>query len=220
MWKTAGAHLVVAVLLAWTALARPAGADVAPPPGFRIASSEALAPGLEVLSLVRERPAQVVHVAKVQPGPGVALRAVLSNGAVAGGDPRLERTSSMCARLRCLMAVNADFAFPDSGQPVGGLVSLGELVRSPNQQHHQLLIGADGALRTGQLAWSGTLVPTDLRPLVLDGVNVPRGRDMLVVYTPTFGPSTEANPHGVELALEIVRPEPPLRIGQTAIARP
>src|SRR5205807_10553355 len=101
----------------------------------------------------------------------VSLRAVLSNDEVAGPAPNGERTSSMCARVHCLLAVNGDFAGGDD-QPLGGLLTGGELLRTPSPSELQLSVGKDGSLSAGELAWSGTLVPTDLDPLTLTGVNV------------------------------------------------
>ena len=40
-------------------------------------------------------------------------------------------------------------------------------------------------------AWTGKLLPTDLKPLDLDGVNVARPAGKVVLYTPAFGASTK-----------------------------
>lgn len=143
---------------------------------------------------------------------------MLSNDAVAGPEPRLERTSSMCARIHCVVAVNGDF-FADTGQPVGAVVADDRLLRSPNAKHHQLILAPDGALSTGQIGWRGALVPSDLQQLELNGVNVERERDGLVLYTAAQGATTGANQYGVEMLLEVVRPAGPIRIGQTTLVR-
>jgi len=125
-----------------------------------------VAPGVERLDLVRDKPPLAVHVARIAPDAAVSLRAVLSNDEVAGPDPIVERTSSMCQRVHCLLAVNGDFAGGDD-QPLGGLLTGGELLRSPSSSQLQLSVGKDGTLSAGELAWSGTLVPTDLGGLPL-----------------------------------------------------
>lgn len=201
---------------ATVALPDPAGAQTAVPPGYQVTVHEELAPGVEHLRLVRPEPPLVVNVARIAPGAPVSLRAVLSNELVAGSEPVLERTTSMCLRVRCIVGVNADF-FSVGGQPLGGIVSGGQLLRSPNPTHHQLLVTREGKLRAGSFDWSGKLVPTDLRPLELDALNVPRTPDKVVLYTPAFGPSTDAAGGGAEIALRLIEPTGRLRLGQTAL---
>jgi hypothetical protein len=186
------------------------------PPGFKVTAREVVAPGLIHYQLVRDDPATVVNVAwQAADAPG-ELRVVLSNEAIAGYTPQAEPTSDMCKRIACLVAVNGDF-FAGEGQPVGAVLSDGRLMRSPNPKHHQLSRSVDGSLETGSLSWRGTVVPTDLQPIELDGVNVTREADGLVLYTPSFGPSTGTNDFGVELVLSVVRPEGPIRVGQTTV---
>jgi phosphodiester glycosidase len=196
-------------------LSEPAWAETPVPAGYQVTVRENLAPGVEHLRLVRSQPPLVVHVARVAPDAPVTLRAVLSNEQVAGSEPLLERTTSMCLRVRCIVATNADFF--SSGQPLGGLITDGQLLRSPSSSHHQLSVTRDGKLEAGSFEWSGKLVPTDLRALSLDGVNVPRTADGIVLFTPAFGPSTEASAGGAEISLRLVEPGGPLRLGQTAM---
>lgn len=188
------------------------------PRGFTVTEHRELSPGVTETTLMRANPSSVVHVATRAAGAAAELRVVLSNDAVAGAEPRLERTSSMCARIRCVVAVNGDF-YATTGNPVGAVVADDQLLRSPNPKHHQLIEAPGGALSTGQLAWRGSLVPSDLQQLKLDGVNLERERDGLVLYTTAHGPTTGANDHGGEMVLEVVRPDGPLRIGQTTLVR-
>jgi hypothetical protein len=122
----------------------------------------------------------------------------------------------MCERVRCVAAVNGDFAFP-AGEPVGGLVTGGQMLRSPVPTQHQLSVTIDGELAAGTLAWSAQLVPSDLRPVVVLGLNVARPADGIVLYTPSFGPATATNDFGSELVLRIVEPAPQPRVAQTAL---
>jgi hypothetical protein len=186
------------------------------PAGFHLEASAVLAPGVEHIRLTRAEPPLVVNVARVAPDAPVTLRAVLSNEQVAGTDPLLERTSSMCARVNCLVALNGDFAAVGSDQPIGGLISGGQLLRTPSDTHHQLSVTGDGHLSAGSFDWLGQLVPTDLRPLRLDGVNVARPDGKVVLYTPAFGPTTETTGPGTSLVLRAVQPAGPLRLDQTA----
>ena len=203
-------------LLGVPAVALAADGTLSIPHGFKVTEREALAPGLIHFQLVRKDPATVVNVALQAAGAPGEFRVVLSNEAVAGYQPQAELTSAMCKRIACLVAVNGDF-FAGEGQPVGAVLSDGRLMRSPNPKHHQLSRSADGTLETGSLSWHGTVVPTDLQPIELDGVNVTREADGLVLYTPSFGPSTGTNAFGVELVLSVGRPEGPIRVGQTTV---
>ncbi|MCA1832935.1 MAG: phosphodiester glycosidase family protein [Actinomycetota bacterium] len=196
-----------------------AAPSVSVPDGYTITTQRQLAPGLTHVQMASFSPPERVNIALLAHGSKLELRTVLSNDAIAEDGPRLERTSSMCLRIRCVVAVNGDF-YAEAGQPVGGLVSGGELVRTPNNSHHQLLIqpGQPPVAETA-FPWKGTLVSTDLQGLSLDGVNVDRGTGKLVLYTPAFGPSTRTNDFGVELTIDIVQPSGPLRLGRTALVR-
>lgn len=186
------------------------------PPGFTVAERETIAGGLMRYRLVREHPETVVNVAWQAVGSPSRLRVVLSNEEIAGAQPQSELTSSMCRRIRCLVAINGDF-FAGEGTPVGAVLSEGQLLHSPNRKHHQLSLSEGGLLETGSLEWRGTLVPTDLRPLELDGVNIVREANQLVLYTPANGPTTGANAYGVELVVSVVKPAGPIHVGQTTV---
>ena len=205
-------------------LASPAWADPAPvpfkvPTGYQVTVSREIAPGLVHSTLVRRAPEEVVNVAARTAGSQAEFRVLLSNDAIAGPDPRLERTSSMCARVECLVAVNGDFFGEDDGQPIGALVAGDQLLHSPNPRHHQLNEAADGTFSTGQLGWRGTLVPSDLQQLDFSGVNVPRDTNDLVLYTPAEGPTTGTNRFGAELAVQVVRPAGDILLGTTTLVR-
>ena len=220
------AVMVVALVAAGSLLgpgARPAQAADAPAPsepgvpaGFRVVARTPVAAGVERLELVRDEPPLRVHVARLAADAPVSLRAVLSNDEVAGQDPIVERTSSMCRRVHCLLAVNGDFAGSDD-QPLGGLLTGGELLRSPSPSQLQLSVEGDGSLSAGELDWSGTLVPTDLEPLSLAGVNVAAGAGGLTLYTPAYGPALATAGLTAVLAFRNVEPAGPLTAGQTTM---
>ena len=194
----------------------PAPAEPGVPPGFRVLSRTTVAAGAEQLELVRDEPPLRVHVARIARDAAVSLRAVLSNDQVAGIGPIGERTSSMCQRVHCLLAVNGDFAGGDN-QPLGGLLSGGQLLRTPSLSELQLTIGKDGSISAGELPWSGTLLPTDLEPLTLAGVNVSPAADGLTLYPPAFGPALLTTGPTTTLAFRTVEPLGPMRVGQTTM---
>lgn len=211
--------LLVAAFAAFSAA--PVRAEISVPEGYRLDRRQEVAPGVEHLTFSHRDPPQVVHVARLTPGARVTVRTMLSNGLVsgAGAGASMERTSAMCVRAGCILGVNGDFYFPETGEPVGGLVSAGELIRSPSQHHHQLIFDGDGALSAGNFVWKAALVSTDLVQTSIGALNSERQADQIVLYTPKFGASTATNRFGVELVGELLRPPPPLRLGQTSLVR-
>jgi hypothetical protein len=216
LWTTiigAALSAIVLTLAAPTA----AWADELPiPAGYRVTARDTPADGVEHLVLTGANPPMLVNVARITAGAPVSLRAVLSNDTVAGDEPRLETTSSMCARVHCLFGVNADFAGVGDNEPLGAFVTDGALLRTPSTTHHQLSLTADGKLTDQTFAWTGKLLPTDLQPLDLDGVNVARPAGKVVLYTPANGGSTKTDTPGVDLVVRVVEPAGEFRLGQTA----
>ena len=208
--------LALAAFAATVVSSAPAwAADLPVPAGYTVAAHDAPADGVEHLTLTRTNPSMVVNVARITAGAPVSLRAVLSNDQVAGDGARLETVSSMCARVHCLVGVNGDFFGADS-EPLGGFVTDGALLRSPSPTQNQLSLTDDGKLTDQRFTWSGKLLPTDLQPLNLDGVNVARPAGKVVLYTPAFGASTETTTPGAELVLRVVDPAGEFRLDQTA----
>ena len=196
------------------------------PKGYRLVRRHHPGTGVWHLVLQRRSPNEVLNVAVLQRGSPSRLRVVLSNDRVAGPAPRTERTSSMCRRVDCLLAVNGDF-FTNAGAPVGGVVDGGQPLRSPNPSRNQFVVRATGAPRVGPLQMAISLVatypgvPTGLfkrtpgshtTTTTVDGLNVTRGSDDIVLYTPRYGPTTETS-SGTELIAKIVSPAGPLRTG-------
>jgi phosphodiester glycosidase len=210
------ARTLMAVMVIGLIGAHPAFADSPVPAGFRVVTRVAVAPGVERLTLERDKPPLVVNVARIAPNAAASLRAVLSNDAVAGPDPIVERTSSMCQRVHCLLAVNGDFAGGDD-QPIGGLLTGGELLRTPSTSELQLSVGKDGTLWAGELGWSGTLVPTDLAPLTLEGVNVAPSADGLTLYTAAYGPAVATPGPATVVGFRNIEPAGRLVVGQTTM---
>lgn len=204
--------VLAACLLALGLMApAPARAETVPS-GYAVVERHGVAAGVEVLHLRGDGVS--TRVAVIEAGADVELRPILS-GEEVGASP--ERTSSMCARIDCLVAVNADFVLPGTGQPVGGVVRDGVLLKSPSHSHHQLTVARDGALAADAVEFRARLVPTDLEPIAVDAVNAPRREGELVLYTPAYGPRTGTNRVGVELVLRTVQPGGPLILGETVV---
>lgn len=173
----------------------------------------AAAPAPGVVHQTLSRGDAVAHVATISREADASLQVVPAGQGVGA----VERTSALCRRVSCLVAVNGDFRLPGTNLPVGGVVTGAELLRSPSSQHHQLSISREGRLSAGSMSFRVRLVPTDLDEVRIDAVNVAREDDVLVLYTDAAGASTRSNPHGVEIALSPVDPEGVVRLDQTTL---
>jgi phosphodiester glycosidase len=189
------------------------------PGGYRVLRQRHVGTGVWHLALKGSHPDEMVNVARLERGSPNRLRVVLSNNRVAGPSPRTERTSSMCGRVDCLIAVNASF-FTDGGQPVGGVFDDGKPIRSPIDSRPHFSLARDGIGRLGKLSMTTTLtayypaVPAGIllrspspqpHATAVNGLNVARATDRIVLYTPRFGPTTETK-GGVELSARLVSP--------------
>jgi exopolysaccharide biosynthesis protein len=217
--RAAATAWLVAAFTVGGVLGPAAGAQTAAPAGYRVVDKTQVAAGVEVLQLSGDRPRESVNVARIAPDSPTSLRTVLSDDHVAGAGSNLERTSSMCARVDCLVAVNGDFYDLETGQPQGGVIADGELLRSPSSVHHQLVVSPEGRLSARALTWTGRIESTDLRPLALDGVNTAREADQLVLFTPAYGASTGTNRFGAEITATVEQPAGPLLLQQTVLLR-
>lgn len=216
-WRAAALALVLLALGATV----PVDANETPAPyGYRIIERAFPALGVERLRMVRDGTPLAVNVARISEGAPVRLRTTLSHDRIAGGPPAFERTSSMCARVGCLVGVNGDFANLATGEPVGGLVAEGQFLRSPVGHHQQLLLPASGRFETSMLPWRATVGRPGLHELSITGVNVSRHRDQVVLYTGHWAPSTGTDDSGVEMLLRVLDHGGPSPVGRTLRVEP
>ena len=196
------------------------GETPAPAGGYRIVHRDTSVRGAEHLRIVRDDGPVVVNVVRVARHAGLKVRSVLSGDRVAGGAPAYEHTTSMCQRVSCHFAVNADFANLATGEPVGGAVIDGQFVRSPVAHHHQFMVSNSGRASAGHMAWSGAVTSAGalLRPpfsLGFHGVNVARHADRIVLYTGHWAASTGTDAAGVEILARVVDPGGPVPASRT-----
>jgi hypothetical protein len=195
-------------------LAAPASLLAAPniPAGFSVDGRRPLHSGVEYLTLSRGGSAPAVaHVAHMAPGALVDLRAVSSHDRITRQTDDRELTSSMCARVNCVVAVNGDFwDYQGTKQPLGGVVAGGRMLRSPGPGHPQVTLTGDGRLQAGELAWSGRVTAPDGTSVNLTGINRALTDDTfanneLVLFTSEWG-TKAPGPPGIELLLEASEP--------------
>lgn len=194
--------LSASLVLVCATLARAAGTV---PPGYSVATQASLTGGVEHLTLTRGNPNQSVHVARIPPGAPVALAAVSSRDAIPSRVSDQELPSDMCQRVACIVGVNGDFHDNDTGEPIGGVVADGRLVRSPpTGGGEQLIVASSGKLRVGPLDWAGSVTAGDGTTIPLAGFNVDR-LPGTVLYTPAWAAATPPGAQG-ELVLRATGP--------------
>ena len=207
----------VVVAMAATFVAVPARAADGPiPAGYRVVGREALAPGIDHLILRKDQPAQTVHLARLAPGLSNRLRPVLSSDVMTGPAAGPETTSSMCARVRCVAAVNGDFSGPD-GALVGAMVARGELVTSTGIPQWQLNLDHAGRATVDVELDAGVQVNTgDGQGLAVQRVNRPLVGENVSLYSRRWGPSTLTGADAVEVVLGLASTDM-LPSGATAV---
>lgn len=177
----------------------------------RFPGEEVLADGVLLADRTFAGPVRTVEV-RVNPGAPVRWSTVVSSDRVDGG---LETVSSMCHRAGALACVNANFTTcPSCGQPFGGVVRDGVIVRSPSPFQDEVSV-VGGRLTSEQWPWNAGLyaLGSDLGltgSVTVGGINTPIPTDGIVLYTPDYGPRTPTPPGGYELVL---RAPEPLRTG-------
>ncbi|HYT39527.1 MAG TPA: hypothetical protein VEN99_08455, partial [Acidimicrobiia bacterium] len=140
-------------------LSTAATATTTVPNGYDVVTRQELSSGVEYLKLTNPGAPVVAHVAHIAPGAPVDLRVVNAKDKIPTSSRDLEKTSSMCGRVGCIVGVDGDFH--TDGAPVGGVISDGRMMRSPNPARPQLTVTRDGHLTAGPLPWSATVVLGD-----------------------------------------------------------
>jgi len=182
-------------------------ADGQVPSGYRVVGREALEPGIDLFNLRQDRPPQNVHVARMAPGLSNRLRPVLSSDVLSGPTAGPETTSSMCARVRCVVAVNGDFAGP-SGALVGAMVARGEVFATYGIPQWQLNFDAAGRATIHDGLDVGVQVNTvDGQGLGVHRVNRPLLDENVNLYSRRWGPSTATGADTVEVIVGLVSPD-------------
>ena len=178
------------------------GAGSPGPEGYGIVAT--VGPGIEHQTLHQADPPLDVHVARLAPGLGGRLLPVLADDALANPSSGLETTSSMCARVQCLAAVNGDF-FDGTGRPVGAVVAGGELVASPGVDHIILAVDGQGTphLRR-RLPWGAGLTTANGGNVRVQAVNRVVAGEGITLFSGRWGSSTRADPGAVELVLQLL----------------
>lgn len=144
-----------------------------------------------------------VHSIRIKPDdPLVIIRPVLARG----GLGRLERTTSMQWRSDAIAAVNGSFYEPRRvGQhwPIGLLVIDGQVITKSTLNRTAMGILPKNQLVFGIPKMKGEVISLGSgKSVPVWGMNRPRKRDEVVVYTDEYGSRTRTNHTGTELVVE------------------
>ncbi|GFN22139.1 hypothetical protein TAMC210_04550 [Thermanaeromonas sp. C210] len=141
-----------------------------------------------------------------------------------------ERPSAMAARLAqegkgAVAATNGDFYSTQAPHlPIGLQIMGGELLISPQgfpalgvTGKKEILLGTPHLEALVTFSRQVTLESQGVAKFVyshpIDHINRPRGKDMLILYTPAFAPTTRTNDYGTEVILKDV--DLPIKAGST-----
>lgn len=186
---------------------------------------QVIAPGIEYREFYLEGPNHI-YVARMQRDePQVTLETGIAQGKLSGG---LETVHEMAARYdqainfwgetwgrrnQVVVAINGSYYDPESGVPTSGQVQSGWYAKRFDEQHsvsgfawtldRQAFIGGC-IVHLPEKQQITTLRSGDTQPF--DGVNVPRGEDELIIYTPQYDATTLTDDKGVEVSVELSRP--------------
>ncbi len=146
----------------------------------------------------------LIHALRWSPKAGTAIcRPELAGGTVMsaqeGGLGR-ETLPDMVKRTSAVAGINGDF-FASNGDPVGAMITGGELISTPWPNRSAFAWGPDYA-GIGQLEFNGKVVGAG-KTLFLKGVNQACQPDEVVLNTAVAGRSTAAQAATVHLVLEM-----------------
>jgi hypothetical protein len=132
------------------------------------------------------RTRSVIHVAVIHPGARVRLRPVPASTTLHQG--RLVRTSSMCRRVHCLIAVNGSFRDLPSRLPKGAEVINGVPLRLRANEPRQAVFSQRRPVALGTLHTEIVLHQQGAGTVHIHSVNVRPGADGAALFTPLYGP--------------------------------
>ena len=139
-----------------------------------------------------------VHVATIHPGAHVRLRPVPASTALHKG--ALVRTSRMCKRVHCLLAVNGSFRDLPSRLPRGAEIINGVPLKLEANQPRQAVFSPRRPVSLGYMHTDIRLHQAGLGTVQVHRVNMRPGRDGAALFTKHYGPRT---PGGLSVRVQL-----------------
>lgn len=160
-------------------------------------------PGVIIRSFYATRIDSMVHVAEIRPGAPVRFQPVAASIPLALG--RLRTTSSMCADVDCVVAVNASFRDKPGVKPRGGEILTGIPIQLHRTEPDQVVFSTRHPIRMGALHTTVRLRQRGLDPLKVRAINAnPDGRGVRL-FTAAFAP---VSPRGTTVVLRLAARSP------------
>ena len=158
----------------------------------------AVVPGLTYTSVVRKGSAGLakIHVLTMNPGQGLGLVPVLSNGAVKG----LDTVSAMAQQSRAVAAINGSY-FAPSGEVIGLMKINGDMVSTPALGRTAFGILPDQSVLIDQVEYKGNGELPGGTKVEINGVNRQRGDNELILYNGYYDSTTGTNGFGTEYTI-------------------
>ena len=179
-----------------------------------------LAPGVVLVQEITKEPVPlIVNVVEADTSnPAVKIKAAIGQDIVCTDDPLKgrEKISSLAVRKGALVAINADF-FPfgdvPTGDPLNVCIVDGELVSEPAGNRAVMAVLDDGKVFFDVPRLDAKLKLATGAPRQIDGINRPRSTNQVVLYTHTFGPTTQNKFKSTDIIC--TSDELPIRVGHT-----
>lgn len=162
-----------------------ATASVAYAPPQTLRWTATIQPGIQVITEVSpDFPLSFRAVKFRYPAEGVRLESRLAWDQVYSrtGFVSRENTRDMVARTGALIGINADF-FGNDGDPLGAMLSEGELVSEPYFPRTAVAWGPEGGLRFDSPAFSASIEPVGAPRIRIDGFNRSVRSGEIVLFT-------------------------------------
>ena len=168
-------------------------------PQFYTISTTKVGPGVIHKKIMAPTVPWIINVLEVDlNNEYISLESVKANDRLAG----YECTSSMAARMnfeghKIVGAINADF-YASGGIPIGTQVLNGEILKH-TADWGALGFNIDNIPFIGYVSFSGMVIDGSSSNYPVDGVNVTRGTDNLIIYNSFFSSLTGTNEYGMEI---------------------
>lgn len=139
-----------------------------------------------------------VHVVEIQKGAAQVVPVLAQNQL-----GKRETVSGISKRYGAIAAVNGGY-FSNTGDYLGNLKLNGEWVVGNPQERTAWGFTTKGPSIVDTIGYRSKFSVESLTnwSIWLDGLNIPRGNDQVVLYTPKNGQTTRSNPWGKELIIE------------------
>lgn len=155
-----------------------------------------LLPGLSYRMEADAKTVRTIHVLRFNLGaPGLRMQPEVAGGRVyAGPDEKgRETVTKMVLRTGAVAGINADF-FPFTGDPLGAMVTNGDLISRPDPRRMCFGWGANGS-SFGRLAFTAQALLSAGEPITITGINEECPDQSVTLFTPGASVSLSAAPN-------------------------